>query len=214
MTSGWEATPEGGHQAGRPLQADLPADQGPGEVPLLRQETEPGPAVGDDTEVGGADVPRLDPDRLAPDDDRRLGGLLPVEFEVIGGVQALRGVPLEGVREDGQEGPDRPGPPAAADPPGPLVGVPLRNIRLGVRAGDDVHRLLFLLQRVDDLLQEALAVGQEWADYVVARGAGRHTVGRLVIRPDPEALPDRDGLRVLHPAAVVACVLAVGDLLD
>src|SRR4051794_28456349 len=127
MTSGWEATPEGGQQTGRPLQADLPADQGPDEVSLLRQETEPGPAVGDDAEVCGADMPRLDPDRLASDDDRRLGGLFPGEGEVIGGVQALRGVPLEGVREDGQEGPDRPGPPAATDPPGPLVGEPLRN---------------------------------------------------------------------------------------
>src|SRR3954451_10301971 len=83
MTSGWEATPEGDQQTGRPLQADLPADQGPDEVPLLRQETEPGPAVGDDAEVGGADMPRLDPDQLSSDDDRRLSGLLPGEFEVI-----------------------------------------------------------------------------------------------------------------------------------
>src|SRR5215212_561678 len=77
MTSGWKATPEGDQQTGRPLQADLPADQGPGEVPLLHQEAEPGPAVGDDAEVGGADVPQLDPDRLAADDDRRLGGPAP-----------------------------------------------------------------------------------------------------------------------------------------
>src|SRR3954452_1579369 len=106
MASGGEATPEGDQQTGGPLQADLPADQGPGEVPLLRQETEPGPAVGDDAEVGGADVPRLDPDRLASDDDRRLGGFLSGECEAIRGVQARRGVPLEDVREDGQEGPD------------------------------------------------------------------------------------------------------------
>src|SRR3954463_2035235 len=99
MASGWEAPPEGDQQTGRPLQADLPADQRPDEVPLLRQETEPGPAVGDDAEVGGADVPRLHPGRLASDDDRRLGGPPPGEWEVIRGVQARRGVPLEGVRE-------------------------------------------------------------------------------------------------------------------
>src|SRR3954452_13664535 len=110
MTSGWKAPPEGDQQTGSPLQADLPADQGPDEVPLLRQETEPGPAVGDDAEVGGADMPRLDPDRLISDDDRRLGGLLPGKFEVIRCVQARRGVPLEDVREEGQERPDRPGP--------------------------------------------------------------------------------------------------------
>ena len=87
-----------------PWRRDPPADQRPDEAPLLRQEPEPGLAVGGDPEIRPADVPGLDPDRLVPDHDRRLGGLLTREREVeeCGG-KSLRGMSLEEVRQDGQE---------------------------------------------------------------------------------------------------------------
>src|SRR3954471_8194316 len=93
--SRWETPAEGRQETRRTLQADLPPQEGPDEAPLLRQEPEPGAAVGGDAEAGPADQSSLDPDRLVPDHDRRLGGFLPGEREVVRGVQALRGVPLE-----------------------------------------------------------------------------------------------------------------------
>src|SRR3954471_113507 len=101
--SRWEALAEGRQEPRRTLQADLPPQEGPDEAPLLRQEPEPGAAVGGDAEVGRADVPALHPDRLVPDDDRRLGRLLAGEREVVRGVQPLGGVPLEQMRQGEQE---------------------------------------------------------------------------------------------------------------
>src|SRR5204862_7572831 len=82
-----------------------------------------------------------------PDRDGRLLRLLAGEGEVVDGVQ-LRCLPtLEGERKARQEALDRAGPQAVADPFDRLEGETTGHVLLGVRAGDDVDRLLLVLQR-------------------------------------------------------------------
>src|SRR5919204_4012493 len=136
------------------------------------------------------------------------------EGEVEGGAQAGRLTRLEDVRRALEEDLDAAGPQAVADVLEPLVREPLGGVLLGIGVLHDVDRLFLLLQRADDLLHVRLAVGQERRDHVLPGGADRQAVGRLVVRPERQALPHRGRLRVADPAAVVAGVLAVGDLLD
>src|SRR5262249_61568298 len=84
----------------------------------------------------------------------------------------------------------------------------------GIRAGEDVERLLLGLQGVDHGLEVRLAVVEEGADHVLAGRADGQAVGRLVVRAEAEALPDRGGLAVADPAAVFAGVPALGNGLD
>src|ERR1019366_8054629 len=76
-------TSERQEEAGRALEHDPPADQSPDQAALLTQEPDPGPAVGTDVQVRGADVPLLDTDRLVLDHDRGGDFLLAREREVV-----------------------------------------------------------------------------------------------------------------------------------
>src|SRR5262249_41212122 len=79
----------------------------------------------------------------------RLSFFVASEREVINGVQ-VRSLPrLKREAQAGQEPRNRPGPQAVADAPGRLAWEAPGHVLLGVRAGDDVNRLLLLLQRTD-----------------------------------------------------------------
>src|SRR5262245_43198910 len=86
-----------------------------------------------------------------PDRDSRQLLFLAGESEMVHGVQ-LRCLPrLKRQWQPRQEALDGAGPQAVADPFDRLEGEAAGHMLLGVRAGDDVDRLLLLLQRSDDL---------------------------------------------------------------
>src|SRR5947207_12461879 len=78
---------QGDQQLRRPLDADAPAEQGPHQAPLLRQEAEPRLAVGGHSQVGLALMTVLDLQGAVPNRDGRLSLLLAGEGEVVDGVQ-------------------------------------------------------------------------------------------------------------------------------
>src|SRR5439155_9119371 len=158
-------------EPGRALDADYPPQQGPQPAPFFRQEAEPRLAVGGHTQVGLSLMPRLDLQRAVPDRHGRLLRFLAGEGEVVDGVQLRRLPRLERERKTRQESLDRAGPQAVADPFDRLEGETAGHMLLGVRAGDDVDRLLLLLQRTNDLPQMPGPVGQIRADHVLPRRA-------------------------------------------
>src|SRR5438067_5251340 len=85
-----KALAEGYQQLRRPLDADAPAQQGPQQAPLFRQETEPRLAVGGHTQVGLPLITILDLQGAAPNCDRRLLLFVAGEGEVVDGVQLRR----------------------------------------------------------------------------------------------------------------------------
>src|SRR2546429_7915333 len=87
-----ETLAEGDQQPGRPLDADLPAEQGPQQASLFRQEPQPRLAVGGHSQVGLALMTVPDLQGAVPDRDGRLLWLLAGEGEVVDGVQ-LRCLP-------------------------------------------------------------------------------------------------------------------------
>src|SRR5947209_20476838 len=94
-----ETLAEGDQQPGRPLDADLPAQQGPQQASLFRQEPKPRLAVGGHAEVGLALMTVPDLQGTVPDRDSRLLLLLAGEGEVVDGVQLRRLPGLERARE-------------------------------------------------------------------------------------------------------------------
>ena len=80
----------------------------------------------------------------------RLFLLLAGEAEVIDGPKSCRLARLERESQPRQESLNRPGPQAVVNPLGLLVREAAGHVLLGVRAGDDVNRLLLLLQRTND----------------------------------------------------------------
>src|SRR5205814_5909448 len=133
-----ETLAEGDQQSGRPLDADFPAQQGPQQASLFRQEPKPRLAVGGHSEVGLALMTVPDLQDTVPDRDGRLLRLLAGEGEVVDGVQ-LRCLPgLERERKTRQEALDRAGPQAVADSFDRLEGETTGHMLLGFRAGDDV----------------------------------------------------------------------------
>src|SRR5438552_5359599 len=50
--SRWKAAPECKQQLGRPLNANLPAEQRPHEIGFLAQETQPGLGIGSKSQIG------------------------------------------------------------------------------------------------------------------------------------------------------------------
>src|SRR3954467_10414083 len=99
--------PEGDQQPRRPLDADAPAQQGPQQAPLFRQEAQPRLAVGGHSQVGLAVMTVLDLQGAVPDRDGRLLLLLAGEREVVNGVQLRRLASLKRERQPGQEALDR-----------------------------------------------------------------------------------------------------------
>src|SRR5262245_26851091 len=67
---------------------------------------------------------------------------------------------------------------------GLFVWKPPRNVFFGVGAGNDIDRLLLLLQRLDDVLQVAFAIRKKRPDHILARRTDGHAVSRLVIRAE------------------------------
>src|SRR5262249_58801752 len=113
----------------------------------------------------------------------------------------------------GRDRRNRPGPQAVADAPGRLAWEAPGHVLLGVRAGDDVNRLLLLLQRTDDVAQVSGLIREIGADNVFAGRADAQAIRRLVVRPEGETLPHGRRFRVGHLLAIVHGVLAICDLL-
>ena len=134
-------------------------------------------------------------DRFVPDHHRRFGGLLAGECEVVGRRQSLGLVPLENVWQVLQKAANGSGTYAVIDRLGLLVGKSFHDMRLGIRTGDHVNRLGFLLEWLHDGLKERFAVVQEGADHIVAGRAHCHAVRGLVVRAEAEALPDGSWFR-------------------
>src|SRR5205085_9666820 len=158
---------EGDQQPGRPLDADFPAQQGPQQASLFCQEPKPRLAVGGHSEVGLALMTVPDLQGTVPDRDGRLLRLLAGEGEVVDGVQLRRLPRLERERKTRQEALDRAGPQAVADSFDRLEGETTGHVLLRVRAGDDVDRLLLLLQRTNDLPQMPGLVSEVGANDIV-----------------------------------------------
>src|SRR5438874_1568946 len=192
--------------------AKNPASVGPGRS--SRQDTAPRLAVGGHSEVGLALMTVPDLQGTVPDRDGRLLRLLAGEGEVVNGVQLRRLPGLERERKTRQEALDRAGPQAVADSFDRLEGKTTGRMLLGVRAGDDVDRLLLVLQRADDFPQVPGPVGEVGADDLLPRRADGQAVRRLVVGPEGKALPHRRRFRVGNLLAVIQGVLALGDLLD
>jgi hypothetical protein len=64
----------------------------------------------------------------------------------------------------------------------------------GVRIGNNVDRLGFVLQRANDIVQKLLAVREEGGDYVLTCRAYSHAVSGLVVGAERQALPHGDRL--------------------
>src|SRR6266705_4300125 len=92
---GRKAFAEGEQQLGIALKANLSRQQRPDEIPLFRQESEPGLSVGRDMHVRLAGKAILDGERSIPDRDRGLALFRTCEREMEGGVEAPRLVRLE-----------------------------------------------------------------------------------------------------------------------
>src|SRR5262245_9635963 len=209
-----EAFAEGDQQPWRPLDADPPAENRPQEAPLLRHEPQPRLAVRRHEQVCFALVAVPNLQGAVPEGDGRLPYFFAGEGEVVDGVQLRRLPRLERERKTRKELLDRAGPHAVADPFDRLVGKTAGHMLFGVRAGDDIDRLLFLLQRTYDLPQMPGLVGEVRADDIFPCWADAQAVRRLVVGPEGKALPHRRRFRVRNLLAVVQGVLAVGDPLD
>ena len=90
-----KAAAEGQEQPRRSLDTDSPSKECPHDALLLGQEAEPGAAICGDVNIGSPGMPIFDLKSLVPNDDRRLGLLLPGKREVIRGVEACCLVALE-----------------------------------------------------------------------------------------------------------------------
>src|ERR1700732_4532948 len=94
--------PEGDQQFRRPLDANAPAEQGPQQAALFRQEAQPRLAVGGHTQVGLPLMTVLHLQGAVPDRDGRLFFLLAGEGEVVDGVQPRSLARLERERQPRQ----------------------------------------------------------------------------------------------------------------
>src|SRR5262245_11075170 len=100
---GREALPESQEQQRRALEAKAPSDDRPDQALLLRQDPDPGPAVGGDPQIRAPLVPVLDLYLLVRDHDRGPGLLVAREREVVRRVQPFGGLGLEGQEQRIQE---------------------------------------------------------------------------------------------------------------
>src|SRR6266853_1258909 len=82
--------PEGDQQLRRPLDANAPAQQGPQQAPLFRQEAQPRLAVGSHSQVSLPLMTVLDLQSAVPDRDGRLFLFLAGESEVLDGIHLRR----------------------------------------------------------------------------------------------------------------------------
>src|SRR5689334_11548066 len=90
---------------------------------------------------------------------------------------------------------------------------PSCDILLSIRIRDDIDRLRFVLQWSNDIVQELLAVGKKWRDYVFACRTNGHAIGSFVIGAERKALPHRYSLGSGHSLAIIFGVLAVSNVL-
>src|SRR5262245_61624651 len=90
-----EALSKSQEQSRRSLDADLPAQQSPDEIPFLRQEPQPRSAVGRDRQVGIARMAFPDVQCLLTNRDRRAAYFRSGEGELIRRLEPLRSIPLE-----------------------------------------------------------------------------------------------------------------------
>src|SRR4051794_3479207 len=72
---------------------------------------------------------------------------------------------------------------AVADPPRPFVGKTALYIFLGVGARDHVNRLHFLLQWLQDVIEESLAIGEDPRNPFLAGGAAGPAICCFVVPP-------------------------------
>src|SRR5438046_6695879 len=84
----------------------------------------------------------------------------------------------------------------------------------GIRIGNNVDRLRFVLQGANDIVQKLLAVGEEGGYYVLTRRTYRHAISGLVVGAERQALPHRDRLSPRDIFAVIVCAFAVRDLFN
>ena len=63
-----------------------------------------------------------------------------------------------------------------------FIGKAALNVVLGVRARNNIDRLHFLLQRLQDVVQEFLAIIEKWRDHFFAGGADGQPVRCFLVR--------------------------------
>src|SRR2546430_11426326 len=189
MISRGKTLAESDEQLRRSLDADSPAEQGPQQAPLFCQEAEPCLAVGSHTQVGFALMTVLDLQSAVPNRDSCLLFFFAGEGEVVDGLQIRRLPRLKGERQPSQETWDRPGPQTVADSFDGFERKAAGNVVLGVRSGNDVDRLHFLLQRTNRTPYKLSLVGEKWADDFFPSRADAQAISRLVVGSEGEALP-------------------------
>src|SRR5262249_26713676 len=162
----------------------FPAEQGPQQAPLFRQEAQPRLAVGGHTQIGLAVMSVLDLQGAFSNRDGRLLLLLAGEREVEDSVQLRRLPPLKGERQPRQEALDGRRPQAVADSLDRLEGEAPGHMLLGVRAGHDVDCLWLLLQRANDFSKMRGLVAEVRANDILPSWADAQAVCRLVVRPE------------------------------
>ena len=62
-----------------------------------------------------------------------------------------------------------------------LCGERRANELFGVRIGNNINRLRFVLQGTNDIVQKLLAVREKGRDYILTRRAYRHAISGLVV---------------------------------
>src|SRR6266576_4608849 len=195
-SSRWKAAPKCKQQLGRPLNANLPPEQGPYEIGFFAQKAQPGLAVSSESQIGLLIVTFGNLQLFISNRHCCFHFIVTGEREVIDSVKAFR---LTFLKNEVQASQERANGSLAGQAVrhtlGLFVGKAPRYELFGIRIGNNVDRLRFVLQGPNDIVQKLLAVGEEGRDYVLTRRAYRHAISGLVVGAERHALPHGDRLR-------------------
>src|SRR6266576_157232 len=186
----WKAAPECKQQLGRPLNANLPPEQRPYEIGFLAQKAQPGLAVSSESQIGSPIVTFGNLQLFISNRHWCFQFFMTGKREMIDRVKTFRLTFLKNEVQASQEGAN-----------GSLAGEAVRHtlgflVReapryelFGIRIGNNVDRLRFVLQRANDIVEKLFAVREEGRDYVLARRTYRHAISGLVVGAKGQALP-------------------------
>src|SRR5438034_8651093 len=188
-SSRWKAAPKCKQQLRRSRDANLPPEQRPYEIGFLAQKSQPGLAVGSKSQISLPIMSFGNLQLFVSNRDCCFHFVVTCKREVIDRVKTFRLAFLKNEVQASQEGANGPlAGEAVRHTLGLFVGKAPRYELFGIRIGNNVDRLRFVLQGPNDIVQKLLAVGKEGSYYVLTRRTYRHAISGLVVGAERQAL--------------------------